>query len=646
MFTHRRHALICKFVRRWIRFSTLVWLLVAGESTLRAEEASRTSNPPHQAELPAASVVPEHRVSTLPSNLQKKIDVEHLRRFPTLFHSLTPAPGIRSRYQRPGADDDSLIALVDPEQGQRAVVVDEPLITGQSLDGPLLDSPASERSSPNSVSTPVRRLEIPLVDVPVEILAVPPDPVGETERLDPSPSGTELPSHEMLPPLAEELWTHGGSYLYCPEGDRLGWPCNGPSHDELLRLPEGWQKPLPLTAFAEFLGADPVKQYPMLKWFGPGATSWEPRLVGYGGYQVFGFGFEANRQRRDAVGHQLRIELDLRLTGTERFHVQFRPLGRGNSGGSFYQFNDPSGYVDHSTGEPQRYWIEGELFSILSGVLDSFAVRDVHFLGGKFPYALHNTLLINDEIIGLVVSKNTIYFSKLSNLNVQLIAGFNDVDTYSDEQTHLYGVHATADIRRLLLEFSYLHAFAETDSGRDADFLAFSGTKMIGACTIAARSFFKFGDERGTGDGQLLVLESNRRRVWESHPCGVEHGVFYANFFGATKGWNSLGGSNFNRLRSSFEVNPLTAISIGNTVTDDIWGASGGVQLFRHHDDESIVPEVAFQSVAGEPVWGIGLRYLKKLGPRTFFEALGVKNFSGQPALRREGLFLASTVLF
>ncbi|MEZ6069030.1 MAG: hypothetical protein R3C10_01910 [Pirellulales bacterium] len=219
-----------------------------------------------------------------------------------------------------------------------------------------------------------------MLALPDDIEALPP---GSTfEELPPTAraDGDDAP----LPNLADELYEHGGSYLYCPEGDRLGWPARGESHYEYLRLPEWWQKPRPLTAFAEFLGADPIKQYPRLKWFGPGGDSWEPRLVGYGGYQMFAFAFEANHQRSDAIGHQLLLDLDLRLTGTERFHVQFRPIGKGNTGGSYYQFNDPAHYVDNSTGEPDRYWFEGELYSMLSSYLDPFAVRDVHFVGANF----------------------------------------------------------------------------------------------------------------------------------------------------------------------------------------------------------------------------------------------------------------------
>lgn len=488
-------------------------------------------------------------------------------------------------------------------------------------------------------------------DPSIEFLPQPPEAAADTrfERLPPvfeSESGGPLPAVEPLPDLADELYLHGGSYLYCPEGDRLGWPGPGEAHYEYLRLPESWQKPLPLTAFAEFLGADAVKQYPLLKWFGPCGDAWEPRFVGHGDYQVFAFAFEANQQRSDAVGHQLRVDLDLRLTGTERFHVQFRPLGRGGSGGSYYQFNDPSGYIDNSTGEPDRYWFEGELYSIFSSYFDPFAVRDYHIVAGKFPLFLHNFLLINDEILGAVVSKNTIYGGSLSNLNVQVITGFNDVDTYPNEQTRIYGLHATADCRRMLFEGTYLYGAAENDSSRDAHYLGFSGTRLIGPWTTAVRALFKIGDEGGEGSGQLFVVENNFTRVWDSKPCGVEYGVFYANVFGATEGWNSLGGSNFNRLRSAFEVNPLVAISAGRAVTDDVWGVSTGVQLFRHHEDESIIPEVAFQSPAGEPVWGVGVRYLRKTSRRTFFELLGVANFSDDAAYRREGVFAAETIVF
>lgn len=578
----------------WLRCSRLCCcaLIAVVGTAIQAQEPTESQQQEH-AEV-HISEIPDFSIATRPTPSMERIldSPEHARQL-QLFYSLTPAPGVEPTHALTHKVDQTLANL--------------------SLEDARGPAPVD--------NTP---------DIPLEA----------AEAL------TDEDSAQPLPPLDVELFTHGGSYLYCPEGDRLGWPCRGDAHYDYLRLPECWQKPRPLTAFAEFLGADPIKQYPLLKWCGPGGSSWEPRLVGYGDYQLFGFAFEADRQRTDALGHQLRVDLDLRLTGTERFHVQFRPLGKRNTGGSFYRFNDPSGYVDNSTGEPDRYWFEGELYSIFKSCFSPFAVRDYNVVAGKFPYELHNALLINDEIQGLIVSKNTIYLGQLSNLNIQAVAGFNDVDTYPDQQTRMVGVHASADLRRMLLEGSYVFAAAESDSSRDAHYLAFSGTRLAGRGTTAIRALFKIGDDGGRGSGELFVLEKNFTRHWDGKPCGVEYGVFYTNVFGATKGWNSLGGSNFDRLRSAFEVNPLVVISSGVAVNDDTWGAACGVQLFRRHEDESIVPEVAVQSIAGEPVWGLGLRYLRKTGCRSFLEALGVANLSEDRTSRREGIFLAHTILF
>jgi hypothetical protein len=113
----------------------------------------------------------------------------------------------------------------------------------------------------------------------------------------------------------------------------------------------------------------------------------------------------------------------------------------------------------------------------------------------------------------------------------------------------------------------------------------------------------------------------------------------------ATQGWNSLGGANFNRLQAAFAVNPLVRIAAG-LPTSDTWGIAGGVQLFRRHEDESIIPEFAFQAPQGVPVWGVGMRYLRKTGRRTFFQAFAVANFSPQERFTRDGLFLCETIVF
>jgi hypothetical protein len=472
-----------------------------------------------------------------------------------------------------------------------------------------------------------------------ELFDLPQQSQGDFPALPPDPNADDLPP---LPPLEYELWNHGGSYLYRPEGDQLNWPEEtSTAHVEVLRLPETWQEPRPVTAFSEFLGTGPPSGT-RLQWFGDQGYMWDVRFVGSGSYELFAFGLNENSQQQVAVGHQLTLDLDLRLTGTERFHVQFRPLGKGNSGGSFYQFTDPEGYVDNAHAEPDRFWFEGKLQSILGGVVDPLAVLDYNFAVGKFPVELHNSLLMNDEILGFGLGKNTILRGGLSNVNVQFIYALNDVENAAGDN-RLYGVNAAIDHRRTYYELSYLLLQNDVDSSRDARYAAVSGTKIYGPLAVAARGLFKWGDPGGSGDGQLFVLERNYTLFFNNQLFGVNKGVFYCNAFYAGEGWTPISGGNLNRLRATFETNPLIRIAAG-VATTERWGVSMGVQLFRHHADESFIPEIAYEAPSGVPV--LGLRYMRKLGARTYLESLATFGISDDPTYERQGVFVSYHVLF
>lgn len=461
-------------------------------------------------------------------------------------------------------------------------------------------------------------------------------------------SPLEFPT-DALPPLDVELYHHGGSYLYEPLDINSKLYRPPARHHPPLRLPEDWQEPQPLALPYDFLGSHFIEWRPGWEWCGSPGYQWEPRLVGYGSYQIFGALFEESGERRDGIGHQLILDLDLALTGTERAHVQFRPFGEENSGGSFFVFSSPSGYVNNHTAVPQRWWIEGELQSIFGRMIGDPTVQlDINFTAGKFPFALHNFLLINDEITGIVLGKNTITHTPLSNLNVQLFYAADEVDAFNGRNSDFTGIHLQGDYRLAFLEFTYAHVFPGGRPGRDADFFAFSGTQFFGPLSLAGRTMFKIGDEAGRGDGQLYVLESNFTRK-PSHEfedaTGIELAVAYLNVFKATSGWQSIAGGNFDRLRNLFTLNPLLQIAAGRPPVDTT-GAALGVQLFRHNEDESIIPEVAIEEVDSDTVWGLGLRYQRQLTPRCYLDLRGLKTWSDYRPLVREGLFASTIIIF
>ena len=479
-----------------------------------------------------------------------------------------------------------------------------------------------------------------------------------------------------LLPLEEELANHGGSHLYVPEGDetyarqhglqsyahqvednRMFAPpalCPVKSDDDstdhyhALRLPEDFQIPKPFTLFAEFQGADPIQPSYGRKWFGPNGYAWEPRFVGYGSYSLFAFAFEENNRRQDGIAHHMLVELDLKLTGTERFHVQFRPFGKKGTGGSSYLFSDPEGYVDNSTLIPDRYWFEGELGSIFSSwANDPFTAHDWNIAVGTMPFALHNQLLMNDDVAGVVLSKNTIFIGNTSNVNWQGFYFFENVDAFSDGSSDVVGMNTSIDYQRIFIEATYAYRTHSRKAGREAHYFALSGTQLFGALSLAGRAMFKVGDERGTGSGELFVLESNFTRIFDSgwqHNLGIHHGVYYVNAFYATEGWQPITAGGFNRLRSVFEVSPLVSIARGDR--DNTAGAAVGVQLFRHHEDESLTPEFAYETPNGTAVWGVGLRYQRKTSVRSFLSFQGIINWSADPALERTGAIVSHTWLY
>ncbi len=425
------------------------------------------------------------------------------------------------------------------------------------------------------------------------------------------PDEFSLPGAQYLPPLHEELQRHGGDHLYTPSDIQIRRYRPADAHLPLLRLPENWLEPQPLALPYPYLDGEFITWDPWLKWFGRRGYQWEPRLVVYGSYELFAAAYQQGGERRDGIGHQLLLDADLPLTGTERFHVQFRPLGRDNTGGSILYLSDPHGYDDNSTLIPQRWWFEGELQSIFGSWITNPRVQlDVNVTAGQFPFTLHNGLLMNDDITGIVLGKNTFTSTPFSNINTQVFYAFDDVDAFP-VSSDLFGVHLTGDYRLAFLEFSYSKLLHGSDDSRDSEFYAFSGTKFFGPLSLTGRAMFKEGDEGGSGDGQLFVLESNHTLRPPDAVCqatGVELMVSYLNVFKSTSGWNPISGGNYNRVRNLFVVNPLLAIAAGVGPADR-QGVVLGSQLFRHSQDESWIPEVAYEDVAGESAWGVGLRY-------------------------------------
>ena len=89
-----------------------------------------------------------------------------------------------------------------------------------------------------------------------------------------------------------------------------------------------------------------------------------------------------------------------------------------------------------------------------------------------------------------------------------------------------------------------------------------------------------------------------------------------------------------------------------------LWNVGGSANFLMQMNPEMVaeMPATHRAMIDSRPIWatagfaltvfGVGVRCLKKTGPRTFLEFLGVANWSDNPQFDRLGVALAHTCLF
>ena len=119
---------------------------------------------------------------------------------------------------------------------------------------------------------------------------------------------------------------------------------------------------------------------------------------------------------------------------------------------------------------------------------------------------------MNDEIVGVAVNKNSMMHGAISNLNVQMFYGFDDVDGFGGANIDVDGIHATADYRHALIETTFASAHHSGAADIDAYYAALSATQFFGPVSLAGLILAKWEDAGSRGDGQVYVGGSNFSR--------------------------------------------------------------------------------------------------------------------------------------
>ncbi len=362
-----------------------------------------------------------------------------------------------------------------------------------------------------------------------------------------------------------------------------------------------------------------------------------PGLAVYGDWRTAVAFNKNNGQEIAQVATRVNLDVDFKLTATERIHAFFTPLQKDTQFTRFeFAGDDASGDFDFEFDpEPQTLFFEGDLGSIYTGFSGNEASFDLPFTVGLFPLFLQNGIWANDAILGGAVSfpaKNSAALD-LANFDITVFAAFDDVDNAGlfgagNNENNLIGVTAFADALGGYIETGYALVDGEGDQeGNVTHFLTGAYTRRYyNTISNSTRVFANVGQgAAGENDGLAIISEN-------SLITGLPSTLLpYANFFvGFGNPVPLVDGNNAGILKNvgiNFETDALTGFPKLDDSGSDAWGGAIGLQ-YLFNLDQQLVFEVAMVQPfdddgigAVDSQYGFGTRYQIPINKSWLFRA-------------------------
>ena len=345
------------------------------------------------------------------------------------------------------------------------------------------------------------------------------------------------------------------------------------------------------------------------------------------------------------IATRVNIDVDFKITGTERIHAFFTPLQDDNVFTRF-EFGGGDGdekFTEEFDTDPQTLFFEGDAGSIYSGFSGKDASFDLPFTVGLFPLFLQNGIWANDAILGGAVTlpaRNSAALG-LANFDITFFAAFDNVDNAgnvaaNEDENPLYGVTAFIDALNGYIEAGYglIEGRDELDGVLTHFATVAYSRRYYNTLSNSTRLFVNFADDPvvdfaddfdGDNDGFAIISENS---LISGLPSTL---IPYANFFiGFGDPQPLVDGNNAGILKNvgiNFETDALTGYpKLDDTASNAFGGAIGLQYLFNL--DRQIVFEVAMVEPfeddgigAQDTQYGFGVRYQVPINRAWLFRA-------------------------
>lgn len=341
-----------------------------------------------------------------------------------------------------------------------------------------------------------------------------------------------------------------------------------------------------------------------------------PHFLLYGDWRTAAAYNDNGALEQGTLATRLNLDVDIKLTATERIHAFFRPL---DENGQFTRV-DFSG-ANHNSflrldPTPDALFFEGDLGRIAAGLSDKENTLDMPFAVGLMPLLFQNGIWVEDAFTGVaatIPARNSPLLD-ISNADITFFAGFDEVTSGAikdrngklvEDNAHIYGVTSFIEAGQGYWELGYGYTDA-TGELSDLDYhnMTAAFTRRYGGfLSNTMRAVWNFGQHRDslqpeTADGVIFLIENS----WiTSQPSTL---VPYFNAFVGLDRPQSLArdagaGGILKNTGILFETDGLTGFPKMDDTGQDTYGAALGVE-YLFDLDQQIVLEASALDVIGD----------------------------------------------
>ncbi len=223
----------------------------------------------------------------------------------------------------------------------------------------------------------------------------------------------------------------------------------------------------------------------------PTGAVWQPSLFAYGSYRTALQTFQKQQTTRSEWANRLDLFANLRLTGSERVLVGFRPFDKdGRFSGYDFEADKDNDWRDEGLNmDVQTLFFEGDFGEIFPGLNPHDDDHwDIGFAVGRQAINVQDGFMLNDVMDSVGVVSNGLQFPGAAYWKMTFLYAWNEIHRHNnleDRSAQLFGFFHEVEFLSSTVNFDV--AYVSSDRRDDGLFFGLSAVQRIGRLNTTFR---------------------------------------------------------------------------------------------------------------------------------------------------------------